>query len=69
LAVSITYALAAYVILPRIVRMSRKILQRKSVPSFTLTGDGNIACRDIEQNEINGDSCQQHVAGRRHSPP
>jgi hypothetical protein len=40
LAVSITYALAAYVILPRIVRMSLKILQRKSVPSFTLTGDG-----------------------------
>jgi hypothetical protein len=28
------------VILPRIVRMSLKILQRKSVPSFTLTGDG-----------------------------
>jgi len=40
LAISITYALAAYVILPRIVRMSLKILQRKSVPSFTLTGDG-----------------------------
>ena len=39
-AISITYALAAYVILPRIVRMSLKILQRKSVPSFTLTGDG-----------------------------
>ena len=27
-------------LLPRIVRMSLKILQRKSVPSFTLTGDG-----------------------------
>ena len=27
-------------ILPRIVRMSLKILQRKSVPSFTVTGDG-----------------------------
>ena len=39
-AVSLTYALAAYVILPWIVRMSMKILQRKSVPSFTLTGDG-----------------------------
>jgi hypothetical protein len=37
---AITYALAAYVILPRIVRMSLKILQRRSVPSFTLTGDG-----------------------------
>jgi hypothetical protein len=40
LAVSLTYALAAYVILPRVVRMSLKILQRRSVPSFTLTGDG-----------------------------
>jgi hypothetical protein len=40
LALSLTYALAAYVILPRVVRMSLKILQRKSVPSFTLTGDG-----------------------------
>jgi LssY C-terminus len=40
LALSVAYALAAYVILPRIVRMSLKILQRKSVPSFTLTGDG-----------------------------
>jgi hypothetical protein len=40
LAVSLAYAFAAYVILPRIVRMSLKILQRKSVPSFTLTGDG-----------------------------
>ena len=39
-ALGATYALAAYVILPRIVRMSLKILQRKSVPSFTLTGDG-----------------------------
>jgi LssY C-terminus len=40
LALSMAYALAAYLILPRIVRMSVKILQRKSVPSFTLTGDG-----------------------------
>ncbi|HEY1888331.1 MAG TPA: hypothetical protein VGG86_20150, partial [Roseiarcus sp.] len=38
LALSLVYALAAYVILPRIVRMSLKILQRKSVPSFTITG-------------------------------
>ncbi len=36
----VAYMLAAYVILPRIVRMSVKILQRKRVPSFTLTGDG-----------------------------
>ena len=40
LALCLAYALAAYVILPRIVRMSLKILQRKSVPSFTVTGDG-----------------------------
>src|SRR6202046_4659379 len=40
LALSLSYAFAAYVILPRIVRMSLKILQRKSVPSFTVTGDG-----------------------------
>ncbi len=40
LALSATYAIAAYVILPRVVRMSLKVLQRKSVPSFTLTGDG-----------------------------
>jgi LssY C-terminus len=39
-ALSLTYAIAAYVILPRVVRMGLKILQRKSVPSFTLTGDG-----------------------------
>ena len=39
-ALSLAYAVAAYVILPRIVRMSLKILQRKSVPSFTVTGDG-----------------------------
>ena len=40
MALSLVYALAAYVILPRIVRMSLKIMQRKSVPSFTVTGDG-----------------------------
>jgi len=40
LALALTYAVAAYVILPRVVRMSLKILQRKSVPTFTLTGDG-----------------------------
>jgi hypothetical protein len=40
LALSLTYGLAAYVILPRVVRMSLKILQRQLVPSFTITGDG-----------------------------
>ena len=39
-ALAISYALAVYVILPRAIRMSLKILQRRSVPSFTLTGDG-----------------------------
>jgi hypothetical protein len=39
-ALSVTYAVAAYVILPRTVRMSVKILLRKHVPRFTLTGDG-----------------------------
>ena len=40
LAVSLTYAIAAYVILPRIIRMGLKLLHRKRVPSFTTTGDG-----------------------------
>jgi hypothetical protein len=40
LALAVTYGVAAYIVLPRIVRMSLKILQRRSVPAFTLTGDG-----------------------------
>ena len=40
LALGVTYGLAAYVILPRAVRMGLKILQRKRVPRFTITGDG-----------------------------
>ena len=40
LALAVTYGAAAYIILPRIVRMSLKILQRKRVPRFTITGDG-----------------------------
>ena len=40
LALGITYGIAAYIILPRAVRMGLKILQRKSVPRFTITGDG-----------------------------
>jgi hypothetical protein len=40
LALSVTYGLAAYVILPRVVRIGLKILQRRSVPRFTTTGDG-----------------------------
>ena len=40
LALSVTYGLAAYLILPRAVRMGLKILQRQHVPRFTVTGDG-----------------------------
>jgi len=40
LALGITYGIAAYIVLPRAVRIGLKILQRKSVPSFTTTGDG-----------------------------
>jgi hypothetical protein len=40
LALALTYGTAAYVILPRTVRMSLKILQRKRVPRYTITGDG-----------------------------
>jgi len=40
LALAVTYGIAAYIILPRIVRMSLKVLLRKRVPRFTITGDG-----------------------------
>jgi hypothetical protein len=40
LALALTYGVAAYIILPRAVRMGLKILQRKRVPRFTITGDG-----------------------------
>jgi hypothetical protein len=40
LALAGTYGIAAYVILPRAVRISLKILQRKHIPRYTLTGDG-----------------------------
>jgi hypothetical protein len=40
LALGVTYGLAAYVILPRAVHMGLKILQRKHIPRFTVTGDG-----------------------------
>ena len=40
LALGVTYGLAAYVVLPRAVRMGLKILQRRHVPRFTITGDG-----------------------------
>jgi LssY C-terminus len=40
LALSFTYGLAAYVVLPRVVRMGLKILQRQHVPRFKITTDG-----------------------------
>jgi LssY C-terminus len=39
-ATALTYVIAAYVVLPRAVRMSLKVLQRKHVPRYTITGDG-----------------------------
>ncbi len=40
LALALTYGIAAYIILPRAVRMGLKILHRKRVPRYTITGDG-----------------------------
>jgi hypothetical protein len=40
LAVAVTYGVAAYIVLPRAIRMGLKILQSKRVPSYTITGDG-----------------------------
>jgi len=39
-ALSVSYGIAAYLILPRAVRMGLKILQRRHVPRFTVTSDG-----------------------------
>lgn len=40
LALAATYGLAAYVILPRAIRLGGWILRRGRVPSYTVTGDG-----------------------------
>jgi hypothetical protein len=40
LASAVTYGIAAYVILPRTVVISLRILQRRHVPRYTITGDG-----------------------------
>ncbi len=40
LALSATYGIAAYLVLPNAVRMGLKVLQLQHVPSFTITGDG-----------------------------
>lgn len=39
-ALAVTYGLAAYIILPRVIRMSLKVLHRQHVPEYTTTGDG-----------------------------
>ncbi|WP_315739374.1 MULTISPECIES: LssY C-terminal domain-containing protein [unclassified Bradyrhizobium] len=39
-AVGVSYAIAAYVILPRVIRLSLRILQSRRVPSYTITSDG-----------------------------
>jgi hypothetical protein len=40
LAVGITYGFAAYIVLPRVIRLGLRILQHQRVPSYTITGDG-----------------------------
>ncbi|MGO4739957.1 LssY C-terminal domain-containing protein [Bosea sp. 2KB_26] len=40
LAASLTYGLAAYVILPNVVRMGLRVLHRRLIPRYTITGDG-----------------------------
>src|SRR3984893_7511181 len=40
LALALTYGIAAYIVLPRTVRMGLKILQRRRVPRYTITADG-----------------------------
>jgi hypothetical protein len=37
---AVTYGLAAYVILPRVLRVGLRILQHRHVPSYTITADG-----------------------------
>lgn len=40
LALASTYAASAYLILPRAIRLGTRILNRGSIPAYTLTGDG-----------------------------
>ena len=40
LAVGVTYGIAAYVILPRVIRFGVKVLKRNHIPAYTMTGDG-----------------------------
>jgi hypothetical protein len=63
LAVAVTYGIAAYLVLPRIVRMGLKILLRKHVPRFTITGDGLPG--DPVNLVLTGTLAQLHAAFRR----
>lgn len=40
LALAATYGIAAYLILPYVVRMGLKVLGQKHIPAYTITGDG-----------------------------
>lgn len=40
LAVGATYGIAAYIVLPRAIRLGVKLLHRQRVPAYTTTGDG-----------------------------
>jgi len=63
LAVAITYGIAAYLVLPRAVRMGLKILQRRRVPRFTIAGDGLPA--DPVNLVLTGTRQQLHAAFAR----
>ena len=40
LALGVTYGLAAYVVLPRVIRVGLMLLRHRHVPAYTTTGDG-----------------------------
>ena len=70
LAVGITYGIAAYIVLPRAIRVGLKILQRKRVPSYTITGDGlpgdpvNVALIGTLQ-QLSRGLCSARLVGSR----
>lgn len=40
LAVAVTYGIAAYIVLPRVIRLGLRFVQRSRVPEYTTAGDG-----------------------------
>src|SRR5450631_2357408 len=40
IAIAVTYGIAAYVILPRAIRIGLRILRHRRVPRYSITGDG-----------------------------